>query len=88
MKFLNQISISLIFDNALKYIINIMAIYIIIILVLSLGMVRSLALIFSPKGGIPPFRSYIDSQGKFLYGFSTAKQALPQRCKGDNHYEK
>jgi len=34
---LNQISISRIFDNALKHIINILIIYIIIILVLSLG---------------------------------------------------
>lgn len=37
MKRLNPVSIPLIFDNALKYIINILIIYIIIILVLSLG---------------------------------------------------
>jgi len=37
MKNLNQISVSNIFDNALKYIINILIIYIIVILVLSLG---------------------------------------------------
>lgn len=37
MKKSNQISITLIFDKALKYIINILIVYIIIILVLSLG---------------------------------------------------
>lgn len=37
MKFSNHISIPVIFDNVLKYIINILIIYIIIILVLSLG---------------------------------------------------
>ncbi len=37
MKALKQISMSLIFDSALKYIINILIIYIIVILVLSLG---------------------------------------------------
>lgn len=37
MKNLNHVSIPVIFDNVLKYIINILIIYIIIILVLSLG---------------------------------------------------
>ena len=37
MKHLNHVSIPVIFDNALKYIINILIIYIIIILVFSLG---------------------------------------------------
>jgi hypothetical protein len=37
MKRLNRVSIPVIFDNVLNYIINILIIYIIIILVLSLG---------------------------------------------------
>ena len=37
MKILNRVSIPVIFDNVLKYIINILIIYIIIILMLSLG---------------------------------------------------